>query len=309
MTYDPKTPPDSLRAFRQRLIDEGWMLPGGVPGIVGWSGAFERIVEGFEAAQARCGAWQRAEVLRFPPLFPRADYARTGHLRKFPNQVGAVETFEGGPAETPALLDAFDRGDDWSRYLGTADMMLVPAACYPLYATARGTLPADGRTVDIRTPVFRHEPSDDPFRVQCFRQREYVRLGTPEQALAHRDHWVDAGRALLGSIGLECEATLASDPFFGSGARLLRASQLEQALKFEFTVTLWPDCAPVSLGSSNLHLDHFTTTFDVRCADGARAHSACCGFGLERVALALLATHGTDPSRWPDKVRAQLGMA
>ena len=44
-------------------------------------------------------------------------------------------------------------------------------------------------------------------------------------------------------------------------------------------------------------------------ADGAVAHSACFGFGLERVALALAAKHGFDVAAWPASVRQELGLS
>ena len=53
--------------------------------------------------------------------------------------------------------------------------------------------------VDLRSFVFRHEPSVDPARMQIFRQREYVRLGTPEQAQEHRDYWLKKGEEILAS--------------------------------------------------------------------------------------------------------------
>ena len=40
-----------------------------------------------------------------------------------------------------------------------------------------------------------------------------------------------------------------------------------------------------------------------RTADGEVAHTACVGFGMERIALALFRTHGLDPERWPRRVR------
>ncbi|MEY2406368.1 MAG: hypothetical protein QOG39_1284, partial [Acidimicrobiaceae bacterium] len=39
---------------------------------------------------------------------------------------------------------------------------------------------------------------------------------------------------------------------------------------------------------------------------GEVAHTACIGFGLERIALALIKTHGTDLASWPAGVRASL---
>ena len=48
--------------------------------------------------------------------------------------------------------------------------------------------------------------------------------------------------------------------------------------------------------------------FDIRTHDGEVAHSACVGFGLERVALALFKTHGFDLAKWPGEVRDVLGI-
>ena len=38
------------------------------------------------------------------------------------------------------------------------------------------------------------------------------------------------------------------------------------------------------------------------------AHSACVGFGLERIALALFRKHGFDPDRWPHDVKQVLAL-
>ena len=41
-------------------------------------------------------------------------------------------------------------------------------------------------------------------------------------------------------------------------------------------------------------------------ADGTIAHTACVGFGLERIALALYHRHGFDRAAWPGSVREAL---
>jgi seryl-tRNA synthetase len=64
--------------------------------------------------------------------------------------------------------------------------------------------------------------------------------------------------------------------------------------------------SPTAIASANYHLDHFGVPFAIRTADGEAAHSACIGFGLERITLALLRTHGLDPADWPTTVRTRL---
>ncbi len=55
---------------------------------------------------------------------------------------------------------------------------LSPAACYPVYPTCTGMVPAQGRLVTVTNWVYRHEPSPEPTRLQSFRMREFVRVGT-----------------------------------------------------------------------------------------------------------------------------------
>ena len=41
----------------------------------------------------------------------------------------------------------------------------------------------------------------------------------------------------------------------------------------------------------------------IQTSDGAVANTACLGFGLQRVAMALFQEHGFDPTTWPNAVR------
>jgi len=297
---------ESRAAYLAELVSAGHLIPSGVPGVYGRSGAFEGVIEHFERLVTRVGSDQDAEVMRFPPILSRATYERTDHIETMPQLLGSVHSFMGKEAEHSALVRRLHAGEDWAVDLGRTDVVLVPAACYPLYPTATGTLPSGGRVVDLRTFVFRHEPSTDPARMQSFRQREYVRLGTPEQAVAHRDEWIRRGLEIHRSLGLDVRQEVANDPFFGRGGRVMKATQREQDLKYELVVPITSETKPTAITSSNCHLDHFGVAFDIRTSDGAVAHSACVGFGLERIALALFRMHGMDPGTWPSEVRSVL---
>jgi seryl-tRNA synthetase len=156
--------------------------------------------------------------------------------------------------------------------------------------------------------VFRLEPSGDPARLQMFHQREMVRVGTPETVQAWRDGWRDRAIELLAGLGLVAAADIAADPFFGRQGRMLASSQREQALKFEVLVDIAGD-EPTAVASFNYHHDHFTSTFGLTMGDGGIAHTACLGFGLERITLALFCAHGLDATAWPSDVRSELGIA
>lgn len=86
----------------------------------------------------------------------------------------------------------------------------------------------------------------------------------------------------------------------------MKASQEELELKFEIVVPIWSEERPTAVASFNYHQDKFGSVFEIRTHEGACAHTACLGFGIDRLAIALLHTHGLDPEGWPREVRARL---
>jgi seryl-tRNA synthetase len=298
---------ESHAAFRTALINTGMLVPTGIDGLYGRSGAFEDIVEAIDRVVVAAADGDQATKLRFPPLMPRAVFERTDYLASFPNLVGSVHTFGGGDAEHAELLAKYERGEDWTTSLEPARVVLQPAACHPLYPLNTGRLPEGGRLYDVFGYCFRHEPAIDPARMQAFRMHEYVYLGYPDAALAHREKWVTRGLEVLESLDLKATAVVANDPFFGRVGKMLAVNQRDEVLKIELAVQLYGDTEEgTAVVSSNCHQDHFGVNFAIETADGAAAHSACVGFGMERIALAMLRTHGLEPAAWSAALRGRL---
>ena len=307
---------DELESARERFRDElvaaGLLVPMGIDGLYGRGEFFEDTIERIDSVVVRKGRevhGNRPTRLRFPPLFSREDFERTDYIASFPNLTGSVSSFSGGNKEHRALLADRDAGRSWDSHLSPAETMLVSSACHPCYATLPSVLPESGALIDLYGYCFRHEPAIDPARMQAFRMHEYVLVGTPEEANQHRDSWIDHGLAVLRELGLDATPVAANDPFFGRAGQMLATNQLTENLKTELTVPLYGDLTEVTaVVSSNCHRDHFGETFDIKTSDGAVAHSACVGFGMERIALAMFRSHGLDRDDWPTSVCAALGL-
>lgn len=299
---------DAQAGLLDKLFASGHLVDTGVQGLYGRSGVFEDVITRFDALVTRLGGFQNAEVLRFPPAMPRAWFERSGYLKSFPNLAGTVHAFCGSDHDHSVLLECIAEGKDWTGQQQATDIVLTPAACYPLYPVIarRGPLPENGVLFDLQSYCFRREPSQEPTRQQLFRMREYVRAGSPEQVRGFREEWMELGQKLISSIGLPFTVDVANDPFFGRAGRMMKATQREQALKFELLVPVNSEENPTACLSFNYHQDHFGKTWGIEQADGSVAHTACVGFGLERVAIAMFRHHGMDVEAWPDKVREAL---
>ena len=292
--------------FRDKLFDAGVLIPTGVDGLYGRSGAFEDVVTALGDLVTRLSADQSWTRVRFPPLLSRTAFEGTDYLRSFPNLTGSVHTFMGDDRLHAELLALVEAGEDWSPALEPAEVVLSSAACHSLYPTLRGTLSARTVRYDLSGYCFRHEPSVDPARMQSFRMHELVVLGDTDTTHAHREEWVQRGLDVMSSLDLPAEAVVANDPFFGRAGRILAAGQREEALKIEIVTAASTEQLTTAVISCNEHKDHFGVAFDITTVDGGVAQSACVGFGLERLTLALLRAHGLSPADWPASVRATL---
>jgi seryl-tRNA synthetase len=300
------SPQYDIENFYGELVEHGYILPTGVKGAYGRGAAFEEIIRAFNNLVTRIGEADGAQEVLFPPILPRALIEKMGYLDSFPQLAGSVHSFMGNDAQARELAELARNGGDWEALLSPTEVMLAPAACYPVYPSFSGLLPGNGRLITTLNWVFRHEPSDEPTRLQSFRMREFIRMGSPEVVVGWRDAWLRRGIELLQGLGLPADSDVASDPFFGRVGKMLAQNQKDQRLKFEILVPVISKEKPTAVASFNWHQDHFSSKFGIKLDDGAVANTACMGFGLERVALALVKAHGFDTKEWPQDVRAQL---
>jgi seryl-tRNA synthetase len=250
----------------------------------------------------------RAEVLRFPPVMSRTQLEKSGYLKSFPNLLGCVCALHGTESEIRAAADVHEAGEDWTRALEPCDLVLTPAACYPVYplAAARGPLPVEGLLFDVAAECFRREPSRALDRLQSFRMREFVRMGEAQAIQQFRENWMSRARTMAAELGLPCELAVANDPFFGRVGQVMAVSQRQQSLKLELLIPYYPGAKPTACMSFNYHRDFFGLTWGLESAPGQPAHTSCVAFGMDRLVIALFCVHGLEPAHWPAPVRRAL---
>jgi seryl-tRNA synthetase len=292
---------------RLESITHTLLQPTGSDGVYARTALFEQVVESLSGLISRHRE-PDTEILRFPPVMSRAQLQKSGYLHSFPHLLGCVSSLHGEEAEIRALVDGRDADRDWVDGLAATDLVLSPAACYPLYPLVadRGRVSANGLLFDVASYCFRRERSFEIDRLQTFQMREFVCVGTAEQAVDFRARWKVRAEGLARRLALPNSVAPANDPFFGRAGKLMAMSQREQSLKFELLIPVHSQKLPTACMSFNYHRDHFGTTWNLTTDDDQVAHTACVAFGVDRLALALFATHGADLQKWPPIVRDTL---
>ena len=125
---------EALAAADDPLAPIGAALfrPLGADGVYARTALYEGVLDKL----ATCISSQRdsrAEVLRFPPVMSRRQLEKSGYLKSFPNLLGCVCALHGSEAAIRSAADRYENGGDWTTSLGASDLVLSPAACYPLY--------------------------------------------------------------------------------------------------------------------------------------------------------------------------------
>src|SRR3981081_4029843 len=124
--------------------------PMGADGVYARTALYEQVVEGLAGLISRHRE-PNTEILRFPPVMSRSQLEKSGYLKSFPHLLGCVSCLHGSEGEIRTVVEQFEAGKDWTPALEPADLVLSPAACYPVYplAASRGAVPAGGLLFDV----------------------------------------------------------------------------------------------------------------------------------------------------------------
>lgn len=239
-----------------------------------------------------------ADVLdrcRYVQNFP-ASLCMVSHLRE---DLSGIQDFARNVSSHGGEL-VFDHSQ-----LSGVRALLSPSVCFHWYNWLRDSDVSEGRIITAWGKCFRYESTNlrGLERLWDFSMREIIFVGSGTYVLHQRQRCIGMASAIMQELGLSYEISTATDPFFIDSYAILAAFQQGFELKYEVLCPLPYNRKKLAVGSINYHQDFFGRSFGIS-SGGAAAHTGCIGFGLERLALAVLAQYGTEENGWPPALRA-----
>lgn len=261
-----------------------------------------------DAVRALARSYFDAREEDYPALIDPDVLARAGYFGSFPQSVCLVahltEDFDGIEAFRAANAGSASLQMPDSSAMACSHAALRPAVCLPVYRALEGTsLPEGGVAITTVGRAFRYESSNMKGiqRLWDFSMREIVFAGSAQSVEGQRRRAIELVTSLMQEWDLECRVVSASDPFFATVRGTKALWQRTRALKHEMLVDV--GSGPIAVGSVNLAGTLFGDAFRIQTTEGEVATTACVGFGLERLVLAMFSQHGFDPARWPRAMR------
>ena len=305
-----RTSPPGCGCDADALLVESRELHEEVGGVAVLGPTLAMLVDALDERLVALTRRLQAVPYRFPALIDPALLERLHAFQYFPHTLGfaghlrrdldVVERFsaEASVAGEGVLAPAGS--------FAAPRALLTPAVCYHLYGFLANRVIESGRLVaTTQGKCFRHESANMASleRLWDFTVREIVFVGSPEFVLAGRSEVQRLARDFLEAIQLDHHVETAHDHFFGAEYRRQSALQNAFELKLEVRATLPHKGKTLAVASYNYHQDFFGRRMGIRLPDGSVAHTSCVGFGLERLAYAIVSQHGLAPARWPAPLR------
>lgn len=295
---------------QEELLRAGELIRYG-PGRYGLARGVTALMTALDALIRQLALDVGATEYTFPSLVGGDSLLKAGYHRSFPHLLTlACHVREDMDAlrEFRDTAQGADNFGDVRDLLGPVTCGLSPTVCYHAYEMWRQSLQDVPQSLTALGKCFRYESSSMQGleRLWDFTMREVVFLGIPEQVEAQRNRVTELSTQLLDRLELDYEISSATDPFFVDDFAVQVSFQQAFDLKFELLAALPYAGRPLAIGSINYHRDHFVKAFGIEGRHGEVLHTACVGFGFERLALVLFAQHGVNRDRWPHALRDAL---
>jgi len=211
-------------------------------------------------------------LFEFDSLLSIDEMNLLGFVRNFPHLTCVMCSID------EAQQSSFSKGeislDKNFRQMGV-DSALLPAACYKIYLGLRKQQLERSQVIGCIAKCFRRETKAlDAYRAMNFTMKEFVCLGSSEDAQRHVETGLARIERAMEQLDIPFSCETASDPFFDSSGALATMSKLmptKREIMFKGH----------AVASVNVHRNYFGDKFDIRFRDKPISTS-CVAFGMER---------------------------
>jgi seryl-tRNA synthetase len=275
------------------------------PGIFSYAGELFELMQSldffFKEYALTLGATERL----YPNILPIDSMIQNGYVSGFPHHALFIsmahqdsETLK-KVAETKAFPDLND-------VVTPNGLMLAPTVCHHCFEELKNTDIKENLMITSLGKCHRFEgPSaQDLSRTHIFNMREIVLFGRPSWVHKTRLAIKTFSEEVFNNWQLAYAVETATDPFFPAGSQKKRHFQAMNQTKFEIKLTLPFKSQGISAVSVNNHMSTLTDSYAITGEKGLI--SSCVGFGLERLAFAILSQFGLDRSAWPSSLKNDL---
>src|SRR6266851_3769306 len=265
------------------------------PGAIATAPPFTTVLGALDARIRGLAVDQFGGVeVRYPTLVSTSSLRRGGYLRSFPQLVMSasqlrvdLDVYQHFVSD---LAAAGEPGPVLDRHSVHSGYCLPPTMCFHTYHQLSGrSLPDTSCVVTSRGKSFRFESGYrcSLERLWDFTIREIVFICEAATVARQRADFLSASCALADEWGLAGQVESADDPFFADASVPERVlAQRLRKLKYELRIPA-EQGRTISVASFNVHGTTFGEPYRIRLPNGEVAHTACVGFGLERLTFAM----------------------
>jgi len=239
--------------------------------------------------------------IQFPILYPIDKFKQGGYFEKFPHHIMFQAVLK-NDINTIKEFSKFGVNENFLSNIEPPKSVLKNAACVPVYPMLSNNKYENQKAAKVffmTEKCFRNEGAnvEELSRLNEFTVSDIVFIGTDELIRDGIDKAKKLWEFWINIFNLNCKVETANDSFFAGNYKKLKFFQLMGDAKEEFKWLLPHSNKYIATSSANYHRTQFTKKYNIE-SDKGYCHSACIGFGIERLAYALLCQKGIDLDKW-----------
>lgn len=275
------------------------------PGIFYYSGELLKLMSKLDVYFKDYAHSLGASERLYPNILPVDSMINNGYISGFPHHALFISLSH---QDTDSLQRVAKSQSikELENAVAPNGVMLAPTVCHHCFEELKNAPINENVMITSVGKCHRFEgPSAvDLSRTHVFNMREIVLFGSTAWVHKQRIAIKTYSEALFSKWGLAFEVETATDPFFPAGSQKKRNFQAMNQTKFEIKLVIPHQSASISAVSVNNHMNTLTDAYNI--TGEQNVISSCVGFGLERLAFAILSQFGIDPGQWPNSLREDL---